>query len=280
MERGDLRNPEAENLRVRLSRLSEASLRINESLDFDTVLQGVLDSTRSLTNARYGVMILLDDSGQVQDFLSSGMTDEEDGRLWDLPEGARLFEYLGSIAGPLRVPDLLGHIRSMGLPELRPPVEVSPAVSFLASPVFHRGERVGNVYLAEKEGGEEFTRQDEETLVMFASQAALVIANARRHRDEQRARGDLEALIDTSPVGVAVFDARKGLPASFNREALRIVNSLREPDQSPEQLLDVITCIRADGREVSLPRTVHGRGAERRGNGARRGDSHAGARRP
>ena len=35
-------------LRDRLTRLSEASLRINESLDFDTVLQGVLDSARAL----------------------------------------------------------------------------------------------------------------------------------------------------------------------------------------------------------------------------------------
>ena len=35
----------------RLSRLSQASLRINESLDFDTALQGVLDSARSLTGA-------------------------------------------------------------------------------------------------------------------------------------------------------------------------------------------------------------------------------------
>ena len=252
MDRDDLRDPETEDLRDRLSKLSEASLRINESLDFDTVLQGVLDSARSLTNARYGVMTLLDDAGQVQDFLSSGMTSEEDGQLWDLPEGMELFEYLGSIPGPLRVPDLLGHIRSMGLPDLHPPVEVGVVVSFLASPVFHQGERVGNVYLAEKEGGEEFTRQDEETLVMFASQAAMVIANARRYRDEQRARADLETLVNTSPVGVVVFDARTGLPVSFNRETSRIVDSLREPDQSPEQLLDVITCVRADGREVSL----------------------------
>ena len=42
---------------------------------------------------------------------------------------------------------------------------------------------------------------------MFASQAALVIANARRHRDEQRARADLETLVNTTPVGVLVFDA-------------------------------------------------------------------------
>ena len=38
-------------LRDRLSRLSEASLRINESLDLDTVLQGVLDSACSLSGA-------------------------------------------------------------------------------------------------------------------------------------------------------------------------------------------------------------------------------------
>ena len=87
---------------------------------------------------------------------------------------------------------------------------------------------------------------------MFASQAALVIANARRHREEQRARADLETLIDTSPVGVVVFDARTGAPVSFNREARRIVDNLQNPDQSPEQLLDILTFKRADGREISL----------------------------
>ena len=98
----------------------------------------------------------------------------------------------------------------------------------------------------------EFTTEDEETLVMFASQAALVIANARRHRDEQRARADLETLIDTSPVGVLVFDAKTGGVTSVNREARRIVNDLCMPGGSAEQLLDALTFRRADGREISL----------------------------
>ena len=63
MNRDDARDIEIQALRGRLSRLSEASLRINESLDFDTVLQGVLDSARELTSSRYGVFILLDDAG-------------------------------------------------------------------------------------------------------------------------------------------------------------------------------------------------------------------------
>ena len=87
---------------------------------------------------------------------------------------------------------------------------------------------------------------------MFASQAAMVIANARRHREEQRARADLETLVNTSPVGVVVFDATTGAPISINRESARIVDGLRDPDQSPEQLLEVLTFVRADGREVSL----------------------------
>ena len=56
----------------------------------------------------------------------------------------------------------------------------------------------------------EFTAEDEETLVMFASQAALVIANARRHREEQRARADLETLVNTTPVGVVVLRRQDG----------------------------------------------------------------------
>ena len=59
---------------------------------------------------------------------------------------------------------------------------------------------------------------------MFAAQALLVIANARRYRDEQRARSGLQTLIDTSPVGVAVLGGRTGRPVSFNRESLSTFN--------------------------------------------------------
>ena len=145
--------------------------------------------------------------------------------------------------------DFHSHARTLGLPEFPPAMTASSLLSFLAAPIRHQGEHLGTIYLDEKEG--EYTREDEETLVLFASQAALVIVNARRYRDEQRARARLETLIDTSPVGVAVFDARTGAPLSFNREAVRIVESLRDPDQRPEHLLEVLSYRRADGRNIS-----------------------------
>ena len=57
-----------EALRDRLSRLSEAGLRITEDLDLDSVLQGIVDAARSLTGASMGGVTTLDDSGQLQDY--------------------------------------------------------------------------------------------------------------------------------------------------------------------------------------------------------------------
>ena len=250
MNQADALAREVNVLRDRLSRLSEASRRINESLDVDAVLQGVLDSARSLTGASYGVIALFDDAGQVQDFLSSGMTAEEARELWNTPGGMRIFEYLGGVSGPLRLTDLVSHLTSLGFPEFRPPV--GPVASFLGTPVLHQRECLGHLFVAEREQGDEFTRDDEETLVMFASQVATVIAYARRYRDEQRAKADLETLVDTSPVGVAVLDARTGAPVSFNRELARITDGLRRPGQSAEELLEVVTIRRANGQEISL----------------------------
>ena len=242
---------EIEALRDRLSKLSEASMRINESLDFETVLQEVLDSARSLTDARYGTMILVDGSGRVQNFLTSGLTPAQAEGLSDVPGARELFQHLMNTREPLRVRDFRTYIRESGLPEFHPPMPVSSPLSFLAAPIDHRGERVGTLYVGEKEAAEEFTAEDEGTLVTFASQAALVIANARRYRDERRARNDLEILINTAPVGVVVFDARTGNLTSINREARRIVGDL-VPGSPAEDLLEVLTFQRADGRRTSM----------------------------
>ena len=169
-------------LRERLSRLSEASLRINESLDFETVLQGVLDSARALASARYGVLAVLDHAGQLETLLSSGLTCDEFRGLQEIPGGAEIFHYLGSLTEALRVADFAGHARSLGLPELALPV---PAGPFLAAPVQHIGRRVGNVYLAKQERGGEFSAEDEETLVMFAAQAALAGEDALQQLRDQ-----------------------------------------------------------------------------------------------
>ena len=183
MDREDARDLEIRGLRERLSRLSEASLRISESLDLDTVLREVLDSARDLTGSRFGVIILLDDAGRMRAFFGSGMTPEEGRKLWAEPDRHRFFDYVGRIQRPLRLRDFHGYAREQGLPEFPPAMTASSLLSFLAAPIHHRGEHLGTIYLDEKAGAyneysDEYTQEDEETLVMFASQAALVIASS------------------------------------------------------------------------------------------------------
>ncbi len=234
----------------RLARMGKASMRITETLDLDTVLQGVVDGARSLTGARQGILTVLDVDGQPPVLINSGLTPEEIQLRLDLPGGPELFEHLIGLAEPLRVADFSAYARDLGLPEIAPPL--GPVGPFLGSPIRHLGSRVGYIYLSGTAGDTEFTPEDEGVLLLFASQAALAIANARRYREEQRVRADLETLVDTSPVGVAVFDAGTGRLVSINREARRIVDELRDPEQSTEQLLEVLTFRRADGREFSL----------------------------
>ena len=241
----------AENaaLRARLSALSAASLRISASLDLETVLTEVAESARALTGARFGAIATIDETGTPRDFVTSGFTEAEHRRLAEWSDGPRLFEHFRDLEGPLRIADVPAYVRALGFPTDR-----LPSKTFQGTPMRHRGVHVGNFYLVEKAGGEAFTDADEEILVLFAAQAATAIANARTHRAERRARADLEALVETSPVGVAVFDAVTGHLVSLNREATRIVKSLCDPGQSAEQLLGVITCRRGDGREIALDR--------------------------
>ena len=238
---------EIEVLRKRISALSAASLRIGSSLDVDTVVREIAESARALTAARYSVITTIDDKGNLEDVVMSGVGPEEQGLLETWDDSMKVFEVLQNLPSPLRVPDLHAYVRALGFS-----TDGVIAESFQCAPMHHRGEQIGNFFLGEKEGGREFTDEDEELLVLFASQAAAAIANARTYRAEQRARADLEALVETSPFGVTVFDVPSGHPVSVNREARRMMEVLRSPGRSVEELLEVLTCRLADGSEIAL----------------------------
>ena len=237
---------EVEVLRNRISSLSGAVLRISASLDVDTVLKEIAENARALTGARGAVITAFDEAGQI-DYVTSGLTADEERELIEWPDGLRLFEQLRNLPSPLRLPDLPAYVRSLGFS-----TEVISVDTFLATSIRHRGVQTGSFFVGAKEGGQEFTKEDEEVLQLFAAQAATAIANARAHRDEQRVRADLEALIDISPVGVVVIDAKTAHLMSLNREARRIVSGLLDPGQTVEELLQVVTYRLADGHEIAL----------------------------
>ena len=243
----DRQDPDAEAPGTPASRLSAAVLRISASLDVDTVLREVVESARALTGARYGIIATVDEAGLPQGHVASGLSPGEAREMAAWPDAMRLFSHLRALDGPLRLPDLGAYVASLGLAP-----GLIPCRTFQGTPMRHRGLDVGHFFLGEKAGGAEFTDEDEDVLVLLAAQAAIAIANARAHRDERRARADLEALVEISPVGVVVFDAQSATPTTLNREARRIVEALRTPDGTAEDLLEVLTSRLPDGREVTL----------------------------
>ena len=238
---------EVETSQERVSTLSAALLRVNASLDLDTVLQEVVDSARTLTGARYGVIVNVDGDGRIEEFVTSGFEPEEQNEMAAWPDGPRLFEHFSQLAAPLRVADLPAYVRALGFSS-----DLMRSRTLQCAPLRHGGVSLGNFFLAEKENGQEFTSADEELMMVFATQAATAVANARAHRDERRARAHLETLIETSPVGVVVLDAATGKLRSVNREVRRIVEGLIHLGSPLEELLSTVTWRRADGREVDL----------------------------
>ena len=246
MAQGDDLRSENERLRSQLSRLTEAILRISQDLELDTVLQEVVDSARVLTDARYAAITTQDDAGEIEDLVFSGLNPGEIDQAVGFPAGPALFQYLSQLKRPLRTKDFVAHTDLAGFPGFSLPIG-----AFLSAQIRDRGNQVGNIYIGKKQPGDDFTLEDEETLEMFAAQVGAAITNARRYGEEQRAKADQAALVNTSPVGVLVVDAKtRPSWSSSMREARRIAGGLRGQDRSFDQVLSLFTFRRIDGREI------------------------------
>ncbi len=215
---------ENRRLRERLSQLSNLSRRITSSLDLGTVLQDIVDAASDLTGARYGAVAVFDDAGQVRTFVTHGITESQREKLGNLPKGLGLLGVLHQDQMPLRLADLSTHPQSIGFPPNHPPMK-----SFLGAPIRLDGEPLGSLYLTEKLGEVEFTAEDEDVLVLFASHAALAIHNAQQYEALEYERRRLESLVQVSPVGILMIEAGGERVLIANREAERILGISYDP---------------------------------------------------
>jgi signal transduction histidine kinase len=89
--------------------------------------------------------------------------------------------------------------------------------TFLGVPVMLRGVAYGNLYLTEKEGGADFTGEDEEIVTLLASQAAVAIENARLYESSRTWARQLESLNEITAAMVSEVEPRKLLDLVVNR---------------------------------------------------------------
>ncbi len=78
--------------------------------------------------------------------------------------------------------------------------------TFLGVPIVLRGVAYGNLYLTEKEGGADFTDEDEELVSLLASQAAVAIENARLYESSRAWANQLESLEEITAAMLSDID--------------------------------------------------------------------------
>ena len=177
---------------TRLRSLLDAIVAVTGELSLDAVLQRLVEVAVELTGARYGALGVIDRSGsQLERFLTTGIDAETHAAIGDLPRGRGILGVLIRDATPLRLHDLNEDPRSVGFPPNHPPMR-----SFLGVPVMLRRVAYGNLYLTEKEGGEDFTDEDQELVTLLAAQAAVAIENARLYESATQWSRQLESLIE------------------------------------------------------------------------------------
>ena len=181
----------------RLRILVDAGIALSSELSLDALLQRIVDTAAQLTGARYAALGVIDKAGQsLERFLTTGVDAETHAAIGELPRGRGVLGILIREARPLRLHDLAEDPRSVGFPRNHPPMR-----TFLGVPIVLRGVAYGNLYLTEKEGGGDFTPEDEELTQLLAAQAAVSIENARLYENSTRWLRQLESL---NEVGLAL----------------------------------------------------------------------------
>ncbi len=190
----------------KLRRLLDVGRALVGELDPEAVLHRILAEARELTGARYAALGVLDESrSELERFLTVGIDPATHHAIGDLPRGRGVLGVLIDDPRALRLADVGEHPRSYGFPPTHPPMH-----SFLGVPILIRGDAWGNLYLAEKEGGGEFTEEDEEAVVVLSQWAATAIGNARLYEDSERRRDQLERAVRSLEAARDIADAITG----------------------------------------------------------------------
>lgn len=174
----------------RVEHLCRAAIRITAEHDLDRVLQEIVDSARAVIDARYAALGVLNETGDgLGQFVVSGLSKQQFDRIGRLPEGQGILGMLIREPRALRIADVTTHDQSAGFPPNHPPMR-----SFLGVPVVGRRGPIGNLYLTDKEGAEDFSEQDEAFAVMLAAHAAVAVENARFNAERERLMAELRTL--------------------------------------------------------------------------------------
>ena len=159
------------------------------------------DLSRELVSARYSALGILGEDGSLVQFITSGISQADQDRIGNRPQGKGILGLVLQEGQPLRLPDLSQHPEATGFPPNHPPMR-----SFLGVPIIFNGVVLGNLYLTDKNYADGFSNDDENIVTLFAAQAAVAMENARLFESEIRRSAQLDVLNRVGRELTRIFD--------------------------------------------------------------------------
>ncbi|HEU5153149.1 MAG TPA: GAF domain-containing sensor histidine kinase [Gemmatimonadales bacterium] len=159
-------------------------------VSLEGVLQLAADLAAELIGARYAAVGMLNPDGRtLQGFTTHGLSPEQRSKIGELPRGQGVLGLVIHEGRSIRIPDLTKHPSSYGFPPNHPPMH-----SFLGVPIVGKRGVLGDLYLTEKLGADEFTAEDEYLATLLAAKVSAAIENARLHEDSARLLEEVQRL--------------------------------------------------------------------------------------
>ncbi|MEK7379828.1 MAG: GAF domain-containing sensor histidine kinase, partial [Gemmatimonadota bacterium] len=228
--------PFSADLQSRLEHLIRASNALGSDRPLPEVLQWTADLAAHLLGARYAAIGMLGPDNQtLESFTTSGIEEEERARIGALPSGRGVLGVVIREELPLRLRSLRDHPGSVGFPAHHPPMK-----SFLGVPVVGRSGVLGNLYLTDKVGADEFSAEDEHLAVLLAGKAASAVEDARRHHETQRLMHEVQTLLRSRERFFAMVnhELRNSLAAVFGWAEMLVRR--KDPSTVPRAAFEVV----------------------------------------
>jgi len=192
--------------------LLEAGLTLASELSLPIVLQRIVDVAAQVTDARYGALGVIGEAGELEEFITTGVSAKQRRAIGALPRGRGILGLLIHEPRPIRIANISDHPKSVGFPAHHPPMH-----SFLGAPIKAMGKVFGNIYLAEKRSALTFSKDDEESVAILATQAGVAIANATLYEQTRQRERWLDALREITAEILAGSDAESQLAGIAER---------------------------------------------------------------
>jgi two-component system sensor histidine kinase DevS len=167
-----------EQLEERLAALHRASLELVQDISLESLLERIAIIACEQVGARYAAVGVLNENGELEQFIPIGMTPAEIKKMAHSPRGSGLIGALMNTRQTIRLADIADDPRSAGFPPHHPEMK-----SFLGVPIRLGESQLGQIYLTEKNNDTEFSRDDEVVLETLAAYAAVAISNARLYQE-------------------------------------------------------------------------------------------------